>query len=187
MKTDLERPALVGGEPLTTAASFDVLDPASGERIAAVARCGPAEVDQAVSAAREAHERIWRRTLPSARSAALLALAELIRRDHQELARLESEDTGKPLRQASADTAVAARYFEFYAKAAETLYGETIPALENGFAYTTREPWGVTAHIVPWNYPLQISSRSVAPALAAGNCAVLKPAEEAPLTAIRLG
>jgi aldehyde dehydrogenase (NAD+)/betaine-aldehyde dehydrogenase len=164
-----------------------VLDPASGERLAAVARCGPAEVDQAVSAAREAHERIWRRTLPSARSVALLALAALIRRDHQALARLESEDTGKPLRQASADTAVAARYFEFYAKAAETLYGETIPALEDGFAYTTREPWGVTAHIVPWNYPLQISSRSVAPALAAGNCAVLKPAEEAPLTAIRLG
>ena len=116
----------------------------------------------------------------------MLALAELIRRDHQELARLESEDTGKPLRQASADTTVAARYFEFYAKAAETLYGETIPSLQDGFAYTAREPWGVTGHIVPWNYPLQISSRSLAPSLAAGNCAVLKPAEEAPLTAIRL-
>jgi aldehyde dehydrogenase (NAD+)/betaine-aldehyde dehydrogenase len=114
-------------------------------------------------------------------------ISELLRRDHEELARLESTDTGKPLTQARADATVAARYFEFYANTIESFYGDTIPALAGTFVYTLREPFGVAAAIVPWNYPIQISCRSVAPALATGNCCVLKPAEEAPLTAIRLG
>lgn len=180
-------PAVIAGELVSTAATFEVLDPSSGEAFAAVARGGAGEIDEAVRSARETHERTWRRTLPADRARALHSLANLLRREHEDLARLESTDTGKPLRQARADATVAARYFEFYANTLESLYGETIPALAEGFAYTTHEPWGVTAHIVPWNYPLQISCRSVAPALATGNCCVLKPAEEAPLTAIRLG
>ncbi len=179
--------AIIGGERVTAPATFEDGDPSTGRVIAEVARCGPAEVDQAVAAARRASETTWRRTLPAERSRLLHELGGLLRRDHEELARLETLDTGKPLRQARADTATAARYFEFYANAVEALYGDTIPALADGFAYTVREPFGVTAHIVPWNYPIQISCRSVAPSLAAGNCCVLKPAEEAPLTAIRVG
>ena len=96
-------------------------------------------------------------------------------------------DTGKPLAQAKVDATLGARYFEFYANTIESFYGDTIPAMEGTFAYTLREPYGVTAHIIPWNYPIQISCRSVAPALAAGNCCVLKPAEEAPLTTSKIG
>jgi aldehyde dehydrogenase (NAD+)/betaine-aldehyde dehydrogenase len=96
-------------------------------------------------------------------------------------------DTGKPLTQARTDATVAARYFEFYANTIESFYGDTIPALAGTFVYTVREPFGVTGHIVPWNYPIQIGCRSVAPALAVGNCCVMKPAEEAPLTAVRVG
>jgi aldehyde dehydrogenase (NAD+) len=180
-------PAIIAGERIPGPATFEDLDPSTGRVIAQVARCGAAEIDQAVAAAREASETTWRRSLPAERSRLLHALAGLLRRDHDTLARLETLDTGKPLRQARADAATAARYFEFYANAVESLYGETIPALADGFAYTLREPFGVTAHIVPWNYPIQISCRSLAPSLAAGNCCVLKPAEEAPLTAIRVG
>ncbi len=186
--TDLESyAAFIGGERVQGQATFEDIDPSTGQAFARVARCGPAEVDQAVAAAREAHEKVWRRTLPVERARALHHIAELLRRDHEEIAQLESVDTGKPLKQARADATVAARYFEFYANIVESLFGDTIPAIEDGFAYTLREPWGVTAHIVPWNYPIQISCRSIAPALAAGNCCVLKPAEEAPLTAIKLG
>jgi aldehyde dehydrogenase (NAD+)/betaine-aldehyde dehydrogenase len=106
------------------------------------------------------------------------------RRD--DLAAMESRDTGKPMTQAYADVDVAARYFEFYAGAVEALYGDTMTTSPDHFSYTLRQPFGVTGHIVPWNYPLQISARTVAPALAAGNCSVLKPAEEAPLGPILL-
>jgi aldehyde dehydrogenase (NAD+) len=180
-------PAIIGGEKVNGSRTFEVLDPSTGQVCAEVARCGEAEVDQAVEAAREAHENTWRRTIPAERARVLHRISELLRRDHEELARLESTDTGKPLTQARADATVAARYFEFYANTIESFYGDTIPALSGTFVYTLREPFGVAAAIVPWNYPIQISCRSVAPALATGNCCVLKPAEEAPLTAIRLG
>jgi aldehyde dehydrogenase (NAD+) len=180
-------PVLIGGEELYGQRTFPDLDPSTGRELAEVGRGGPAEVDAAVAAAREAHERTWRRTKPADRARILHRMAELIRRDSEVLADLESRDTGKPLRQARSDAGIAARYFEFYASAIETLYGDTIPLGSDLFVYTLREPFGVTAHIIPWNYPLQIGARTVAPALAAGNCCVLKPAEEAPLTAIQLG
>ncbi|MGF1472751.1 MAG: aldehyde dehydrogenase family protein [Rubrobacteraceae bacterium] len=179
-------PAVIGGERVSGSRTFEDLDPSTGQACATVARCGAAEIDQAVEAAREAHENTWRRTTPAERAQVLHEIAGLLRRDHEELARLESTDTGKPLSQAQTDTTVGARYFEFYANTIESFYGDTIPAIEGTLAYTIREPYGVTAHIVPWNYPIQISCRSVAPALAAGNCCVIKPAEEAPLTAVRL-
>ncbi|MDP9437456.1 MAG: aldehyde dehydrogenase family protein, partial [Actinomycetota bacterium] len=126
-------------------------------------------------------------TTPVERARVLHRIAELLRRDHEELARLESMDTGKALRQARVDVTVAARYFEFYANTIESFYGDTIPALADTFVYTMREPYGVAAQIIPWNYPIQIGCRSVVPALATGNCCVVKPAEEAPLTPIKVG
>jgi aldehyde dehydrogenase (NAD+) len=180
-------PAIIGGERVNGSRTFEDIDPSTGQAFATVARCGEAEINQAVEAAREAHENTWRRTTPAERARVLHRLSELILRDHEELARLESMDTGKPLTQTRTDATVAARYFEFYANTIESFYGETIPALADTFAYTLREPCGVTAHIVPWNYPIQIGCRSVAPALAAGNCCVMKPAEEACLTPLRVG
>ena len=180
-------PAIIGGERVEAGRTFRVLDPSTGQPCAEVARCGQAEVDQAVEAARGTYESTWRHTTPAERARILHKIAELLRRDHEELALLESMDTGKPLKQARTDATVAARYFEFYANTIESFYGDTIPALAGTFVYTVREPFGVTGHIVPWNYPMQIGCRSVAPALAAGNCCVMKPAEEAPLTAIRVG
>jgi aldehyde dehydrogenase (NAD+) len=179
--------ALVGGEPVDPGATFTVFDPSTGQPIAEVARCGSREIDLAVEAAWQAFEGGWRETTRAERSRALRNLAEAIRRERDQLARLESTDTGKPLRQARTDVDVAARYFEFYADTAEALAGETIPVGAEIFAYTLREPFGVTAHVIPWNYPIQIASRTLAPALAAGNCCVLKPAEEAPLTPLRVG
>lgn len=178
--------ALVDGKPIETAATVDVIDPSTGEVFASTADCGPGEIDQAVTAARQAAA-TWRRVPVAERARVLRQISRLIERDLADLARLEAQQTGKPLRQARRDTEIAARYFDFYASAIETFYGSTIPLDDSTFVYTLWEPHGVTAHIIPWNYPLQILGRSVAPALAMGNCCVLKPAEEAPLTALRLG
>lgn len=181
-----EFPAIIGGERVNGSRTFEDIDPSTGQPCATVARCGQAEIDQAVAAARGTFQNTWRRTTPAERARILHKISDLLRRDHEELARLESMDTGKPLKQARADATVAARYFEFYANTIESFYGDTIPALSDTFVYTLREPYGVTAHIIPWNYPIQIGCRSVAPALATGNCCVMKPAEEAPITTIRL-
>jgi aldehyde dehydrogenase (NAD+)/betaine-aldehyde dehydrogenase len=180
-------PAIIGGERVNVGRTFEDIDPSTGQPFAAVARCGEAEIDQAVEAAREAYEKTWRRTTPAERARVLHRIAELLRRDHEELARLESMDTGKALKQARADVTVAARYFEFYANTIESFYGDTIPARADTFVYTLREPYGVAAQIIPWNYPIQIGCRSAVPALAVGNCCVMKPAAEAPLTPIRVG
>jgi aldehyde dehydrogenase (NAD+) len=181
------RDALIGGRSVEMREAFDDVDPSSGRLIAHVARCGDREVGQAIRSARQTFEETWRRTTAAERARVLGRTAELVRRERDSLAELESMDTGKPLRQASADAEVAARYFEFYADSVEGVYGDTIPVADDLLVYTLREPYGVTGHIVPWNYPLQIGARTVAPALAAGNCCVLKPAEEAPLTTLRLG
>lgn len=183
--TSVERcDAIIGGESIGASAYFDDIDPATGETIGEVARCGNSEVDAAVSASRTTFELDWGRRAPSERASVLTRIAEAIRRNSEPLERLESLDTGKPLSQARADVEVAARYFDFYAHTLEAVYGTTIPLGESVFAYTLREPHGVTAHIVPWNYPVQMCGRTIAPALAAGNCCVLKPAEEASLTTV---
>jgi aldehyde dehydrogenase (NAD+)/betaine-aldehyde dehydrogenase len=111
-------------------------------------------------------------------------LADLITAERDRLAVLECEDTGKPLSQASSDVLVSARYFRFYAHAIDTYYGQSIPLTDDLHVYTRREPLGVTGHIVAWNYPMQLMSRAVAPAVAAGNATVLKPADETPRTAV---
>lgn len=178
--------AIVGGEDVTADGWIEVLDPSTGEAFAQVAAGGSPEIDAGVEAATKAAPG-WAATTPAARGRLLRNLCDLIRSNREELARLESRDTGKPMRQAYADVDVAARYFEFYAGAVEALYGDTLVASADHFTYTLREPFGVTGHIVPWNYPLQIGARTVAPALAAGNCCVLKPAEDAPIGPIMLG
>lgn len=143
------------------------------------------DVDAAVSAARKAQPS-WAATAPAERGRLLQRMAELVRRDGERLARTECLDTGKPLRQAKADAALCARYFEFYAGAADKLHGETIPYQPGHLVYTRREPHGVTGHILPWNYPLQMTARTLAPALAVGNAVVLKPAEDACWSVVQL-
>jgi aldehyde dehydrogenase (NAD+) len=178
--------ALIGGKQADTGATFEDLDPATGEVLAEIARCGAPEVDAAVAAARSAQGE-WRERPPADRARVLRLVAEAIRREADELARLETLDTGKPLSQARADVDVAARYFDFYAGTIEAFYGDTVPMGSELFVYIEREPHGVTGHIIPWNYPAQMVGRTIAPALAVGNCCVLKPAEEAQLTALRIG
>ena len=164
----------------------DLVDPATGRHLATVARGGAADIDAAVQAARDAFHGVWRRTPPVERGRILWAIAQRILRDQERLATIESQDTGKPYSQAIADCVVAARYFEFFAGAADKILGTTIPLGPKFMDYTEREPLGVTAQIIPWNYPLQMSARGIAPALAAGNTVVVKPAEEACLTALEL-
>lgn len=173
--------AVIGGEVIDVGTTFQDIDPGTGAVLAEVARCGPTEINDAVEAARQAQP-AWVARSPADRALILRRIAELIRRDSDELTRAESLDTGKPLSQAAADVAVAARYFDYYAGAVEALFGDTVPLGKSVFAYTLLEPHGVTGHIIPWNYPVQMVGRTVAPALAAGNCCVLKPAEEAPLS-----
>nr|WP_297426711.1 aldehyde dehydrogenase family protein [uncultured Actinotalea sp.] len=178
-------PCIIDGKDVLTADRFVDLDPSTGEALAEVSRGGPAEVDLAVDAARAAFRRT-RKNGPEWRSGVLAELARLVRRDGERLAELECRDVGKPLRQARADVAATARYFEFYAAALRTLHGETLPQADGLVAFTVREPFGVTAHVTPWNYPLQMTARTLAPALAAGNCTVLKPAEDTPVTAVEI-
>ena len=176
---------VIDGVEVTSDAWIEVLNPATGEPFARIPAGGQEEIDAAVSAARAAAP-AWAATPPAVRGRLLREMARIILDRRDELATMESTDTGKPLRQARADVDVTARYFEFYAAAGETLFGDTMGINPDHFAYTIRQPFGVAGHIVPWNYPLQISARTVAPALAAGNTSVLKPAEEAPMGAIML-
>ena len=179
------QPAVIDGTAVHTQDSLDVLDPAEGTVLDRTARGTAVEIDAAVAAARAAGPG-WSRTPVAERSAVLQRIGDLIRGNAEELATLESRDTGKPLRQARADTAVAARYFEFYAHTLEAFYGSSLPPNGDVIAYTRNVPYGVTGHIIPWNYPLQIGCRTIAPAIAVGNCAVVKPAEDAPLSVLRM-
>ncbi|PVY96008.1 aldehyde dehydrogenase family protein [Actinomycetospora cinnamomea] len=164
--------------------TLPVEDPSTGRTIAHVPRGGAEDVDRAVAAARECARRV-RRTTPAERGRLLRALAARLDGAREELARLETSDTGKPLSLARSEIAGCVAYLDYFAGAADKLHGETIPIGPGSLAWTVREPVGVTAHIVPWNAPLSMLCRSVAPALAAGNTAVVKPAEQTPLTALR--
>jgi len=172
--------------PARGGARAAVLDPATGATLAEVAAAGPEDVDDAVAAARAAQP-AWSRLSPRQRGQHLFAVAALVRRHADDLAHTESLDTGKPLAQARADVEVTAEYFEFYGGYADKFYGETMPLAGDSFALTFREPHGVTGHIIPWNYPLQIGCRTIVPSLMVGNACVVKPAMEAPLSITRLG
>ena len=174
----------IGGQWLATANTLPLVDPSTGEPLARIARGGAAEVDAAVAAAQSALDGPWASLTATERGRLLMRMSALVLEQVDELARLEALDVGKPLKQARADAVALARYLEYYGGAADKVHGETIPFQSGYTALTWREPHGVTAHIVPWNYPMQIIGRSVGAALAMGNACVLKPAEEACLTAM---
>ncbi|HUF48485.1 MAG TPA: aldehyde dehydrogenase family protein [Vicinamibacterales bacterium] len=181
---------LIDGERTTASdgGTVDTIDPSTGEAIATVAAATAADIDRAVASARLALDaNDWGGAPPAERGRVMWRIAHAIRERVEELATLESRDNGKPLRQARTDVQVAARYFEFFAGIADKIMGNTIPLGPGMLDYTVREPIGVSAQIVPWNYPIQIGARGVAPALAAGCTVVLKPSSEAPMTALRLG
>ncbi|ANU15403.1 aldehyde dehydrogenase family protein [Planococcus halocryophilus] len=166
---------------------IETKNPATGEILAEVPRGKKEDVDAAVKAARATFEsEEWQSFPPIERGRILHKIAAALRTDAEEIALLETLDTGKPLTQARKDVEASALYFEYYAGMADKIFGETIPVQPGILDYTLREPVGVTAHIVPWNYPLQIISRSTAAAIATGNTVVAKPAEDTPLTAIKL-
>jgi acyl-CoA reductase-like NAD-dependent aldehyde dehydrogenase len=164
--------------------AIEVIEPATERAMASLPRAGVEEVDAAVAAAKAAFP-AWRAVAPADRSLLLRRLAEAIAAEREQLARLEARNAGKPIGDARGEIGMAIETFHYYAGAPERLLGETIP-VAGGIDMTFREPLGVVGLIVPWNFPLTIASWKVAPALAAGNCVVLKPAELTPLTALEL-
>jgi acyl-CoA reductase-like NAD-dependent aldehyde dehydrogenase len=162
---------------------LSVIEPATEAVLEQIPRAGVAEVDEAVAAAREALP-AWRVLEPGARAGRLHALADALAQHAEELAVLEARNAGKPITDARGEMAMVVDTFRYYAGAPERLLGDTIP-VAGGQAWTVREPLGVVGLITPWNFPLAIASWKLAPALAAGNTVVLKPAELTPLTALR--
>ena len=179
---------LIGNEWIgSQSAPVSVLAPATGQRFAWLASGGATEIDAAVKAARAALGGAWGRLTATERGRLMQAFAAHVLDQTERLAWIEAHDTGKPISQARADMRAVARYFEFYGGAADKVHGEVIPYLNGYNVSVVREPLGVTAHITPWNYPAQMFGRTIAPALAMGNAAVLKPAEEACLVCLELG
>ncbi|HEX6571962.1 MAG TPA: aldehyde dehydrogenase family protein, partial [Steroidobacteraceae bacterium] len=170
-------------------ATFDDVSPIDGRVIASVASTDRADVDRAVAAARRAFEQgVWARQPPRERKRVLQRFAELILAHGDELALLETIDMGKPIGDSLAvDIPATARCIAWYAEAVDKVYDEVAPTSHDALALITREPVGVVAAIVPWNFPLIMAAWKIGPALAAGNSFVLKPSEKSPLTAIRLG
>lgn len=168
--------------------TFATVNPATGEVIAQIASCDAADVDVAVRSARKAFESgVWSRRAPAERKQVLLKFAENIMAHREELALLESLDVGKPITNAyNGDIVGSATCIQWYAEAIDKIYGETAPSTHDMTTLIMREPLGVVAAVVPWNYPLSMASWKLGPALAAGNSVILKPAEQSPLTAIRI-
>ena len=163
-----------------------VKNPASGEKFAEVPEGGVADVDAACKAAAKAAEGPWGKMSPRQRARVLFDVAKRLREAHEELAQLETRNTGKPIADSRDEAAGAADTFEYYAGAVSKYFGEVVPVGASGLNVTLRQPVGVCALIVPWNYPLMITAWKLAPALACGNTAVIKPASWTPLTALRL-
>lgn len=172
--------APVGGQ------SISMVSPSDRRPIGSIARGTATDVEAAVVAARRAFNGEWSHATATERGRLLTRMGQSILDHHEELAQIEAADTGKPLKLARGDVSATARYFEFYGGAADKLHGETIPFLDGYQVMIVREPRGVTGHIIPWNYPAQMFGRTLAAALAAGNTTVLKPAEEACLSCVRL-
>ncbi|HEV8659413.1 MAG TPA: aldehyde dehydrogenase family protein [Thermoanaerobaculia bacterium] len=169
------------------ALTFELIEPATGERLTTVPQATPEDVDRAVRAADRAFNKgEWRTMHPRERARTLFRLATLIRDVAEELANTESRNVGKPIRESRDEVGLAADCFEYYAGTTNKVGGQTIPGNPAGVLMTFREPVGVCGIIVPWNFPIAITSWKVAPALAMGNSVVLKPAEQTPLTALRL-
>lgn len=183
---------LIGGQWINSASgkTFDTFNPSTGEVLAKVAEGDAEDINRAVAAARKAFESgPWPKLTPSQRGRLLWKLADLIEKHIDELALLETLDNGKPIKYSkAADIPLTADHFRYFAGWATKLEGDTIPvSIPNMFTYTLREPVGVVGQIIPWNFPIQMAAWKLAPALACGNTVILKPAEQTPLTALRLG
>lgn len=166
---------------------IDVICPSDGKVFSSIPASATADVDRAVRAAHKAfYEGPWSKMPAVERGRCLTQLFHLVEKHGDELAALESRDTGKPVRQGKGDVTATMRYYEFYGGAGDKIHGDTIPFLDGYTALTLREPHGVVAGIIPWNYPMQILARVAGAALAMGNTLVVKPAEDASLTAIRI-
>ena len=174
--------------PALSGQTYASHDPATGRLLGQVAACGEADVEQAVRAARRSFDSgVWSRCAPAQRKQVLLRLSQLMLEHVEELALLESLDVGKPVQDALAvDIPGAANVFRWYAESVDKLYGQVAPQPPGVLATITREALGVVAAVVPWNFPLDLAAWKLAPALAAGNSVILKPAEQSPGTALRL-
>lgn len=171
----------IGGkwDEAKSGATLPVIDPSTGESYDKIPRGAAPDIDAAVSVARAAYDGVWGAMTATDRGRILMKMSGIISSRIDALAEAEARDTGKPIGQARADISLAARYFEYYGGAADKLHGQIVPFMAGFHAQVTREPYGVVACILPWNYPAQMFGRSLAPALAAGNTVVLKPAEDA--------
>ena len=182
---------VIGGESADAVdgQTFEIVNPATGRTVATAPLGGRADVDRAVDAAQAAFDerKGWANWAAGKRGRSLAKLADLIKKNSEELAWLESRNGGKPITSARGEIIGASLVFDYYAGAANKIHGQTIPVSKPGIDLTLREPIGVVGLIVPWNFPLLMAAWKVAPALAAGNAAILKPASYTPLTAIRLG
>jgi aldehyde dehydrogenase (NAD+) len=176
----------VGGQWLAphSQASLPIENPSTGQTIGQLARGGARDVDAAVDAARTAYDDVWCRTSAVERGRLLMRMSRLVEERVEALAMIEALDVGKPLRQSRNDARALARYFEFYAGAADKLMGHTIPYPDDYTVYTLRQPYGVAGIVIPWNYPMQILGRTLGASLAAGNCCVVKPAEDASVSTL---
>jgi betaine-aldehyde dehydrogenase len=178
----------VGGEWVRAASGerMDVLNPATEEVVARVPKAGSADVDRAVQAARRAFRETWKDTTAQQRGRVLLQLAERIRARKQELAELETLNSGKPIVESEYDIDDTATCFEYYGGLATKIHGDVLPVPAPAISLALKEPVGVAGQIIPWNYPIMMAAWKVAPALAAGCTCVLKPAEQTPITALEL-
>lgn len=189
MNADFPRQLFVDGvwrKPATGRAT-QLINPATEEAFAEVAAADLADVNTAVESAQRAWESGWRDLAPGKRETVLHAVARKLREHQEEIAQLEMLQIGKPISDARDEAGLGARCFEFYAGAVTKFGGQTLPVARGGFDFTLRQPMGVVACVVPWNFPFPIAAWKTAPALAAGNCVVLKPASLSPLTALKLG
>ena len=166
--------------------TLPVIDPSDGQTFEYIQRSNSHDIDMAVKSSRACFEGPWSKLTAAERGRLLMALSRKVTEHADALMKLEQRDCGKPTQQAMADARALARYFEYYAGACDKLHGETIPYQIGYSVLTWREPHGVTGHVVPWNYPMQIFGRCVGGALAAGNVCVIKPAEDACLSLIRV-
>ena len=172
--------------PSSSGKTISVIDPSDGQVFNEIQRSNAHDIDVAVRSAHDCLELVWCRLSGFERGRLLMRLSVKVAEHAEELALIEQRDCGKPTRQARADALALARYLEFYAGACDKLHGDTIPYLDGYSVMTWREPHGVTGHIIPWNYPMQIFGRSVGGALAAGNVCVVKPSEDACLSILRV-
>ena len=180
---------IIGGEQVDAAdgQTFDVINPATGELLAKAPLGGPEDVNRAVNAAQSAFDGPWSTWSAAKRGRTLQKFSNLVKEHLEELAQLESRNVGKPISGARGEALAVSLVFEYYAGAANKVFGETIPVSKPGLDFTLREPIGVVGLIVPWNFPMNMASWKLGPALAAGNTCILKPASYTPLTALRLG